>query len=334
MSTINDEFLAGLGLGALPPATRDALKQHVHETLQVRVGTRLASVMSGAQLDAFNELAEAGDEAGALQALEDVAPDYREVVANEFGRLRDEIAEVAPAILWDALRTTTPANADSRVPEAPRPADADRPAPEAARPADTDQRMPEATRPADADPRDLAPAHPACPVSASGATTDALPIPTLVGGRIAAVLDGLGLVATVTDGQIIGGDDRGPVCAFATLGEPGVPRALLCRSFVGLFTWSTGLTQTLTALTERLLHIGHLASEPYEGDTHLVFVEHCLSIDELDRTTLHAATFLLNAGADTVRDHHAAGTGDDTPDVDPATATATATAATTEEEAA
>jgi hypothetical protein len=99
MITLNHAFLTQLGLGDLPPERSERLLQHIHETLEMRVGMRLASQMSEVQLDEFEEFMEEGDETGALRWLETNFPDYRTDVKEEFERLRADLIANADALL-------------------------------------------------------------------------------------------------------------------------------------------------------------------------------------------------------------------------------------------
>ena len=72
---------------------------HIYETLEMRVGMELAKQMSDAQLNEFEEFINRNDEAGALKWLETNFPNYKDVVAEEFEKLKGEIKQVAPQIV-------------------------------------------------------------------------------------------------------------------------------------------------------------------------------------------------------------------------------------------
>jgi Protein of unknown function (DUF5663) len=99
MHQIDDNFLATLGLAALPQDEKEKLKAHIYETLEMRVGMRLASGMSEQQLNEFETLMNNQDDAGALKWLETNFPDYKKVVAEELDKLKEEIKQAAPQIL-------------------------------------------------------------------------------------------------------------------------------------------------------------------------------------------------------------------------------------------
>jgi len=99
MFQLDDNLLRELGLGDLPAAEKNKMLAHIYETLELRVGMKLAEQMSDAQLDEFEGFIDRNDEAGALKWLETNFPDYKQVVADELERLKAEIKQQAPAIM-------------------------------------------------------------------------------------------------------------------------------------------------------------------------------------------------------------------------------------------
>src|SRR6266403_4687423 len=99
MFQLDDNLLRELGLGDLPAAEKNKMLAHIYETLELRVGMKLAEQMSDAQLDEFEGFIDRNDEAGALKWLETNFPDYKKVVADELEKLKGEIRQLAPAIM-------------------------------------------------------------------------------------------------------------------------------------------------------------------------------------------------------------------------------------------
>ena len=91
MLKLDNKFLDELGLSELPSDEKKKMLAHIYETLELRVGTKLAERMTDAQLDEFEKLAEANDEQASLQWLEANAPNYREVVMSQLEALKEEI---------------------------------------------------------------------------------------------------------------------------------------------------------------------------------------------------------------------------------------------------
>lgn len=99
MFKLDDNLLKELGLGALPPDEKNKMLGHIYETLEMRVGMKLAEQMTNEQLDEFESFIDKNDEAGALKWLETNFPNYKQVVADQLEQLKAEIKASAPAIL-------------------------------------------------------------------------------------------------------------------------------------------------------------------------------------------------------------------------------------------
>jgi hypothetical protein len=102
MLKIDNDLLVELGLGSLPDGDKNSLLRHIYETLEMRVGMRLADQMSNEQLDEFEKYFEAKDDAGAFKWLETNFPNYKDIVQQEFDKLRAEVGQAAPQILAGA----------------------------------------------------------------------------------------------------------------------------------------------------------------------------------------------------------------------------------------
>lgn len=107
MIKLDDDLLQELGLAALPADEKKKLLAHIYETLEMRVGMKLAEQMSDAQLTEFEQFIDRNDESGALKWLETNFPNYKDVVAAEFERLKVEIRQVAPQILAASTQQST-----------------------------------------------------------------------------------------------------------------------------------------------------------------------------------------------------------------------------------
>jgi len=99
MFKLDDDFLQSIGLGALPEDQKQPMLQHIYETLELRVGMKLAEQMTDTQLDEFEGYIDRKDDAGALTWLESNFPHYKQVVAEELEKLKAEISASAAMIL-------------------------------------------------------------------------------------------------------------------------------------------------------------------------------------------------------------------------------------------
>lgn len=117
---IDNDLLQQLGLAGLPDAEKNSLLRHIYETLEMRVGMRLADQMSNEQLDEFEKYFDAKDDAGAFKWLESNFPNYKQIVQEEFDKLKLEIGQSAQQILA-ASQQSAPAAQPAPV-SAPAPA--------------------------------------------------------------------------------------------------------------------------------------------------------------------------------------------------------------------
>lgn len=108
---LDNALIDELGLGSLPEQEKQLLLRQIYEKLEMNVGVRLADQMSNEQLDEFEKFVDANDDKGAFQWLETNFPNYKDVVNEEFEKLKAEIKQYAPQMLAIAERNAqqTPA---------------------------------------------------------------------------------------------------------------------------------------------------------------------------------------------------------------------------------
>lgn len=117
MIKLDDDLLKELGLGSLPAEDKKKLLAHIYETLEMRVGMKLAEQMSDAQLTEFEQFIDRNDEAGALRWLETNFPNYKDVVASEFEVLKREVGQSAPQIMSSTGGTSQVQPTDQQSPQ-------------------------------------------------------------------------------------------------------------------------------------------------------------------------------------------------------------------------
>ena len=76
MFKLDDNFLQELGLGSLPADEKSKMLSHILDTLESRVGTKLASGMSNEQLDEFERFIAGNDAEYARSFLNQVKPGW------------------------------------------------------------------------------------------------------------------------------------------------------------------------------------------------------------------------------------------------------------------
>lgn len=108
MFKLDNALLEELGLRSLPPQEKNMMLRHIYETLELRVGMKLAARMSKEQLEEFEQLMPRPEDsresitskqAQAMQWLSSNFPDYKQVVADELETLKNEIRQAAPQII-------------------------------------------------------------------------------------------------------------------------------------------------------------------------------------------------------------------------------------------
>ncbi len=99
MIKIDESLLQEIGLNSLSSDDKNSLLKHIYETLEMRVGVRLADQMTQQQLDEFEKYFEAKDDVGAFNWLETNFPNYKEIVQEEFDKLKVEVKASVPSIL-------------------------------------------------------------------------------------------------------------------------------------------------------------------------------------------------------------------------------------------
>src|SRR4029079_3452698 len=99
MFKLDDNLLKELGLGTLPTDEKNKMLAQIYETLELRVGMKLAEQMTNDQLAEFEGYIDRQDEAGALKWLETNFPNYKDVVGQQLDALKDEVKQAAPQIV-------------------------------------------------------------------------------------------------------------------------------------------------------------------------------------------------------------------------------------------
>ena len=94
MYSLDDNFLAQLGLGDMPEEQKQAFLQHIYTELETRVGEKLTEGMTDLQLDEFGHFVDK-DENKMVEWLETFVPNYKELpdyklTINKYGPGTDE----------------------------------------------------------------------------------------------------------------------------------------------------------------------------------------------------------------------------------------------------
>ena len=165
MLKIDNTLLEEVGLAALPASEKNSFLKHIYETLEMRVGIRLADQMTNQQLDEFEKYFEAKDDAGAFKWLETNFPNYKEIVQQEFDKLKGEVAQSAPQILSASQDKAAQGQAPGQPPQPQPPAPV--PAPGSVPPPAPGPAQPAPPPPSPVPPAPAAPPQPPSPLPQS-----------------------------------------------------------------------------------------------------------------------------------------------------------------------
>lgn len=84
----DENFLAEMGLQAMPEDQKQKFLDYVQEELEVRIGERISKGLTETQLNEFDMIT---DPTEAAKWLEKNRPDYREIVTRTIEEMKDEI---------------------------------------------------------------------------------------------------------------------------------------------------------------------------------------------------------------------------------------------------
>ena len=93
------KFFQTVGLTQMPEAQRPAFLRQVRQTLQNRIGERLAKDLTEAELKQFYDYVKSKQPQQAMDYLHKIAPHHRQVLIEEMAKLQQEIKTDAKKIL-------------------------------------------------------------------------------------------------------------------------------------------------------------------------------------------------------------------------------------------
>jgi len=90
---LNHQWLIDLGITGLTEEDAESLIHHIRDTLETRVGERLAVDLTDTQLEEFESVNESGDMDAARAWLSTNCPGYQQVVEEELISIGNELKE-------------------------------------------------------------------------------------------------------------------------------------------------------------------------------------------------------------------------------------------------
>lgn len=100
---IDDSLLQELGLDKFSEADKNAMLKRIYEGLELRIGMRIARLVSEDQLKSFEELTKNGKDAEAAEWLKQHVPNYQEIASEELDKLKEEVKETSRKVLEQSI---------------------------------------------------------------------------------------------------------------------------------------------------------------------------------------------------------------------------------------
>ena len=91
-----EDLIKEFGIDKMPEDERNVVIGRLLEAIHIRVGLRIAEVLSDEDAKRFEDLSKK-DEREALEELEKMYPDFRKVYQEEVDRLRQEMRALKPS---------------------------------------------------------------------------------------------------------------------------------------------------------------------------------------------------------------------------------------------
>ncbi len=89
--TLDDEFIADIGLSDLSDTEKQQVLEDVRTSLEAKVGVKLVQGLSEEQVNQFNDIIKGDDSKVAMDWLENNVPNYQDVVMEELEAIVEQI---------------------------------------------------------------------------------------------------------------------------------------------------------------------------------------------------------------------------------------------------
>lgn len=84
----DEQFLAEMGLSAMPEEQKQQFLAYIQEELEIRIGERISKGLTDVQLNEFDMITDLDE---AAKWLEKNRPDYREIVSRTIAEMKAEV---------------------------------------------------------------------------------------------------------------------------------------------------------------------------------------------------------------------------------------------------
>lgn len=97
--TLDDQTLKELGLDGFSETEKNAILKRIYESLELRIGSRIAQKVSEEELKKFTEMTEQGKDEEAAQWLKEQVPEYQDIANEELDKIKQEIKDTSRNIM-------------------------------------------------------------------------------------------------------------------------------------------------------------------------------------------------------------------------------------------
>lgn len=101
---LDDKLLEELGLDKFEEAEKDKILAKINQSLELRIGSRIAQKVSEEELKKFTELAESGKDEEAAKWLKKQVPDYQQIATEELEKIKTDIKETSRKIMEKSFK--------------------------------------------------------------------------------------------------------------------------------------------------------------------------------------------------------------------------------------
>lgn len=101
---LDDKLLEELGLDKFEEAEKDKILAKINQSLELRIGSRIAQKVSEEELKKFTELAESGKDEEAAKWLKEQVPDYQQIATEELEKIKTDIKETSRKIMEKSFK--------------------------------------------------------------------------------------------------------------------------------------------------------------------------------------------------------------------------------------
>lgn len=101
---LDDTTLKELGLDKFSEEDKNTMLKRIYESLELRMGMRIARILKEDQLKEFEELTNNGKDTEAAEWLRKNVPNYQEIAVEELDKLKAEVKETSRRVMEKSFK--------------------------------------------------------------------------------------------------------------------------------------------------------------------------------------------------------------------------------------